>query len=128
MSKSTLKNIEKRKILIIDDEEDNIILIKRFLRKYEPEILMASSGKKGLQLIEKEKPDFVLLDIQLPDLNGVEVVKLISKKIRKNIKILALTAYSRNEIDNDDFDLFDDVIFKPINLALLIDKLSIDQE
>ena len=81
--------------LVIEDNVDNMKLITFILEKNGYSTLKAENGKMGIELAIKERPDFVLLDIQLPDMNGLEVLKeLRISEIDGEIPIIAITSYA----------------------------------
>ncbi|MBI4436523.1 MAG: response regulator [Candidatus Omnitrophica bacterium] len=81
----------KKKILIIDDQENFGKFLKCYLEKdQEYEGITATSGKEGLALLQKEKPDLILLDIIMPDMDGIETLKRI-KEIDKDIPVCIVT-------------------------------------
>ncbi len=81
--------------LIIEDNEDNMVLMRRLLDKYGYKTIEAKTGKEDFEMTREKCPDFVLLDIQLPDMNGIEVLKMIREnEITKNIRVIAVTSYA----------------------------------
>ena len=84
------------RILIIEDQHDIIQILEGFLRQSGFETEYASDGKKGLEMFQRLHPDLVLLDIMLPELDGVEILKQIRKQ--HNTPVIMLTARSE-EID-----------------------------
>ena len=66
-----------KKVLIIEDNQDNMVLLTRLLQKAGYQTLEAMTGQKGFEAALREQPDVILLDIQLPDIMGTEVLKLI---------------------------------------------------
>lgn len=81
--------------LIIEDNEDNLELIKFILEQANYKTRFAMTGLQGLQQVITIPPDFVILDIQLPDINGLEVLKRIRAHPRgENIPIIAMTSYA----------------------------------
>ena len=78
--------------LIIDDEELTLRTISRSLRQEGFEVFTALSGEEGLKLLHDEKPDFVLLDIVLPGIDGVEVLRQIKQNDGAAIVIM-MSAY-----------------------------------
>ena len=81
------------KIVYIEDNPQNLRLIKRMLSHTGYEVFEAQTGKDGLALIEELVPDLILLDINLPDIEGTEVAQLVKGDDRlKHIPIIALTA------------------------------------
>lgn len=84
-----------KKALVIEDNEDNMKLITFILAKNGYSAIKAENGKKGIELALKERPDFILLDIQLPDINGLEALKEIRRsEIDGKIPIIAITSYA----------------------------------
>lgn len=84
-----------KRILVIEDNETNIYLIGFILKKNGHEVIEARSGEEGLELAVKEKPDLILMDIQLPGIDGLETTKRIRKlEADKKTPIIALTSYA----------------------------------
>lgn len=83
-----------RKILLIEDNEDNAFLFRTLLSLREFELVEASTGLKGVELAKSESPDLVLMDIQLPDINGLEATKRIREAIGDEVRIIAVTSYA----------------------------------
>ncbi len=82
-------------VLVVEDNEDNMKVITFILEKSGYKTLQAEDGRTGIALALKEEPDFVILDIQLPDMNGMDVVKAIRKSERiKNTPVIAITSYA----------------------------------
>jgi len=81
--------------LIIEDNPDNMELFSFILEKNGYLTLLAETGEKGVELALNEKPDFVILDIQLPDINGVEVLRRIrNSRANGDLPIIAVTSYA----------------------------------
>ncbi|MGE5330042.1 MAG: response regulator [Deltaproteobacteria bacterium] len=107
----------KKKILVIDDTELTVNLIKEILTDAGYEVIVANDGRTGLQMVRQEKPDLVILDVVMPGLDGFEVCKILREDESNNLMpILMLTAQ-----DNEDDKLMglelgvDDYIIKPFN-------------
>jgi two-component system cell cycle response regulator DivK len=84
-----------KKILIIEDNEDNLYMIKFILENNNLQVIDVKTGKDGYETALKEKPDLILMDIQLPDINGLEVTKKIrAAETGSPIPIIALTSYA----------------------------------
>ena len=84
-----------KRILVIEDNETNMYLIGFILRKSEYEVIEARSGEEGVELAIKDKPDLVIMDIQLPGIDGLEATKRIRKtEADGKIPIIALTSYA----------------------------------
>ena len=81
------------KILIADDEVSIQRLLSFILRKFGHEILIAGDGAKALEIVQKEKPELVFLDVMMPEKNGIEVCREIkSNPELKDVYIVMLTA------------------------------------
>ena len=83
------------KILIVEDNRNNMYLISYILKNKGYQIIEADTGEKGVELTIKEKPDLILMDIQLPGMDGLETTKKIrSSQADGKIPIIALTSYA----------------------------------
>lgn len=84
-----------RKILIVEDNRQNMRLIKMALSKLGCELLEATDGEQALEQAYREKPDLILMDIQIPGLDGLEVTRRLRQSAEFNrVLILALTAHA----------------------------------
>jgi two-component system, NtrC family, response regulator HydG len=88
------------KILVIDDDVDICMLLKRFLVKHSYEVVIAHSGKKALEELEKERPDLVLCDFRLDDMDGKELLISIKEAYPKT-QVIIVTGYSDIKIAVD---------------------------
>lgn len=107
------------KILIIDDQTAILESLSMFFSEKGYQISIAENGKEGLEIIEIEQPDIVILDIKLPDINGIEVLKEI-KAANEMIVVIMITAFSLMDttIEAMKFGAFD-YIHKPIKIKEL---------
>ena len=117
---------EAKKIVIVEDNPFNMELVHDILAIKGYEIYEAVNAEQGLEIITRIKPDLVLMDIQLPGMDGVEATKIIkNQESTKNIPVVAITANAmkgdREEIISQGFD---DYISKPIELAVLTEKVA----
>jgi two-component system, cell cycle response regulator DivK len=81
--------------LIIEDNPDNMVLITRLLEKAGYKTLQAITGMEGVEMAIHNTPDFIILDIQLPDIDGREVLQRIrGSEIAASIPIIAMTSYA----------------------------------
>ena len=81
------------KILYVEDNPDNMQLVQRVITALSHEFLWAADGLSGVNMAETERPDLILLDINLPDIDGYEVARrLRAKKSHLYVPIIAITA------------------------------------
>ena len=116
----------EKKILIIDDEEDFCYFVKKNLEAISNfEIITATRGRKGIQLARKKKPDLILLDIMMPGIDGLEVLKRLKKSEKtQNIPVIMLTAKDEDESKIRALGSFcDDYIVKPVENVVLKGKI-----
>ena len=84
-----------KKILVVEDNETNMYLIRFILEKSGYEVIEAREGAAGVELAVKEKPDLILMDVQLPDIDGLEATKRIrTSEVDGEIPIIALTSFA----------------------------------
>jgi DNA-binding response OmpR family regulator len=84
------------KILVVDDEPDTVSLLSLTLNRAGYTVLKATGGKACLDIAAKEKPDLVILDIMMPDMNGLDVLREL-RKIYAVPPVIFFTAKSRVE-------------------------------
>lgn len=84
-----------KKILVVEDNETNMYLITFILRNKEYEAIEAKSGEESIEVSKEEKPDLIIMDIQLPGIDGLEATRRIreSEDVGKT-PIVALTSYA----------------------------------
>jgi len=113
------------RILLIEDEKNIFELIKYNLEKEGFKITWAEDGKKGLEIFLKEKPDLVLLDLMLPEMDGMEVCRRMRAKTGFSVPIIMLTARS-DEIDKIlGLEMgADDYITKPFSIRELTARIK----
>ena len=84
-----------KRILVVEDNEKNMYLVSFILKKNGYEVIEARSGEEGIELAAKKKPDLVLMDVQLPGIDGLEATKrLRESEADSKVPIVALTSYS----------------------------------
>ncbi|MDA0194226.1 MAG: response regulator transcription factor [Bacteroidetes bacterium] len=115
-----------RKILIVDDEVDILDLLKYNLAKEGFEVKTAQSGKKGVEIAKEFIPDLILLDIMMPNQDGVETCRQIRElRVLNGSHIIFLTARSEEYSEVAAFDAgADDYIIKPIKPRALLSRIN----
>ncbi len=82
-------------ILIVDDEPKNVTLVRDLLRVNGYSTSEATDGKQGVDLAKSGKPDLILMDIQMPEMDGLEATRILkTDAATRNIPILALSSYA----------------------------------
>ena len=79
------------KILVVDDEIDVCDFVKNFFEERNYRVFMALGGSEALRILRKEKPDLILLDIKMKEMDGIQTLERI-RKIDKNVKIIMVSA------------------------------------
>lgn len=83
----------KTKVLIVDDELDYLSLMQERIGFWGYEVILAQDGKSALAIIKEKKPEIIILDYFMPDMDGVEVLRQI-RKFDKKIPVIMFTAHA----------------------------------
>jgi len=116
----------KTKILIVDDEEDILKLLEIRIKGAGYEVIKAKNGKEAVSSAFKEKPDLIVLDVMMPEMNGFEATKQLRSKLQTAvIPILMLTAKRDKESELEGIDAgADDYITKPFDGDILLARIK----
>lgn len=115
---------EKKKLLIIDDEAGIIEEIRDFFTEEGFEVRAADSGKDGIKLIHQFLPDVLILDIKLPDISGLEVLRTC-KESSPATKVIVVTGYVDQGIIDEAERLGRDAFLqKPFDLMLIVEEVD----
>jgi two-component system alkaline phosphatase synthesis response regulator PhoP len=120
------ENAASKKILIVDDEPDILEFLQYNLKKEGFDVVTASDGKQAITVAEREKPDMIILDIMMPELDGVETCRLLrSHKDFADTPVAFLTARDEDFSQIAALDVGgDDYITKPIKPRVLISRIQ----
>ena len=112
------------KVLLVDDEEDFVhTLVKRLTRR-KLEVRSALSGKDALKSISENAPDVIVLDVKMPDMDGIETLKQI-KALCPSTEVIMLTGHANVEVAIRGMELGAfDYLMKPIEIDELLYKLQ----
>jgi CheY-like chemotaxis protein len=114
----------KKTVLVVDDNDLNLKLIRSILMTTPYNILEAVDAETGIEKARKHQPDMILMDIQLPGMDGVSATKILREDTkRKPIPILAITG--NTNITDEMKSYFNDYIFKPFDIKEFIKKLDL---
>jgi signal transduction histidine kinase/ActR/RegA family two-component response regulator len=128
---TTLKRetLDGMKVLVAEDNSINILVLKRFLEKWNVQYKLAINGKLALEILENESFDLVLMDIHMPEMDGEQATKLIRENTNekiKNMPIVALTANASLDVQqrllSEGFSSYISKPFNPDNLFRILKK------
>ena len=116
----------RNRILLVDDEPDIVETVSFMLQSCNYQVSIASGGQEGIEKAQKERPDLLLLDIMMPDVDGYDVcMKLKSDEDTRNIPIIMLTAKGDSKAVLKAHSLrADDYVVKPFSLPTLLSKMK----
>lgn len=111
---------KESKVLVVDDDKDVSLFLTKFLKqKGFQEVQAVDTGEEALKVIEKENIKLVLLDVRLPGIDGIEVLRKI-KEIKKDTGVIMITGFPDEAIGKKALGLgASDYIMKPFDLAYL---------
>lgn len=114
------------KVLLVDDEQDILVLLKYNLEKENFLVQTASNGKEGIEVAKEFKPDIIVLDVMMPEMDGIETCLELRKiPALKNVLITFLTARGEDYSQIAGFDSgADGYITKPIKPRVLVSRLK----
>ncbi|MBU4606057.1 MAG: response regulator, partial [Proteobacteria bacterium] len=113
--------MQNSRVLIVDDEQENLLLMEDLYRQHGAEVIKAHNGLEALALAEKDLPDLILLDVMMPGLDGYEVCRRIKDgEHTQRIPVIMVTGMGamNNKLKGLDAGA-DDFLNKPVNSAEL---------
>ncbi len=118
--------MEKKRILIVEDDPNNLKLFRDILQYKGYETLEATDGQQAVDMARACRPDLILMDIQLPVMNGIEATRRIKEdEAARDIRIVALTA---DVMDGDEDRMLEagchDYIAKPVHVTEFLKKIA----
>jgi two-component system, cell cycle response regulator DivK len=120
------ENNKRRRILVVEDDQISLALLKQLLEVHGYEILETPGGLEAIDIARNEQPDLILMDIRLPDMCGLEVTRLLKQDEQtKAIPIIAVTALATPEYEKKGLESgCDAYIAKPITLGNLLRTIA----
>jgi two-component system, cell cycle response regulator DivK len=113
------------RILVVEDNERNLKLVRDVLQYAGYDVIAASSGEQGVALAREQMPDLVLMDLQLPEMDGTEALRrLRDDPLTRAIPVVAVTAFAMKDDRERALDAgFDSYLEKPISVRNLPDQV-----
>lgn len=120
------KEVANWTVLIVDDEQDNLGVAEKILTFYGARVYTARNGLEGLQVLETVTPNFILLDLSMPQMDGWQMLKALRADARwARIPVIALTAHAMpGDRDRVMEAGFDDYITKPFRLMSFVSDVK----
>ena len=121
MDLNSLKDIE---LLYVEDDENVLNQTKLILDDFVKEVIVAKNGEEALEILKDRSVDIIVADINMPKMNGIEMIKVIKKELNLDIPCIITTAHTDTEYLLDAINLkVDGYIVKPINIKDLINTI-----
>lgn len=113
---------DKKTVLIVEDNELNMKLFEDLLEAHGYNTTQTNDGRKVLDMVRKDRPDLIIMDIQLPEISGLEVTAMLKKeKDLKDIPVIAVTAFAmKGDEEKIRQGGCEDYIAKPISVTEFI--------
>jgi len=107
------------RVLVVDDEPDSVELLQEFLTSKGYEVVTASDGEEALRKVKEERPHLVLLDVRMPGMNGLDVLRKV-RHFDQEVGVIMVTAVNEEDTGREALKLGAfDYIVKPLNLEYL---------
>ena len=113
------------RILVVEDNPKNLKLVRDVLTHFGYEVIEATSGEAGVRLAHESSPDLILMDLQLPGIDGAEALRRIRDGDHRQVPVVAVTAFAMNDDRERAFESgFDGYVEKPISVRALPQQIS----
>ncbi len=123
-----LPDLSNMKLVLVEDNDINIIVFNKMMESTGAKVLVATNGKKGVELCKRFQPDLVFMDIHMPVMDGVEATKILRKEMPELVIIAVTANVMKNDVDNYFRVGFNDYIAKPLEKTelnrVLLDYIS----
>jgi DNA-binding NtrC family response regulator len=116
--------VDSFRVLLVDDEKDFLETLVKRLRKRKLDAFGASGGLEAIRIVSDDPVDVVVLDVKMPDMNGIETLKQI-KKVRPSAEVIMLTGHADMEVAIQGMELGAfDYLMKPADIDELLYKIQ----
>ena len=117
--------MKPKEILVVDDDEQIQYLLTELLRHYGYHVVCRSDVKSALEDVEKSRPDLVLLDLNLPDGNGLDLLRDVRNRFGRTVPVVVLSGMRQEEAVVEGLELgADDYVTKPFSPSELLARVS----
>lgn len=115
-----------KRVLIVDDNEQSRILMRKILKALQCDVIEAENGEQGTRLAKEQKPDLVLMDIQMPVMDGYTAIRMLKDDPEtRHIKIIAVTSYAmKGDREKALLAGADDYIAKPVDMYEMMEMVK----
>jgi putative two-component system response regulator len=116
---------ERKRIIVVDDNPENLIALKNTLKEHYG-VYPCPSAQEMFELLEHIRPDLILLDVQMPEMNGYEAIKKLKSDTQyRDIPVIFLTSMTDEQSEAEGLKLGAvDYIYKPFDTPLLLQRLE----
>lgn len=120
-----IKILKMKKILIVDDEPNIVMALEYTFKKNNFEVFIARDGQEALDILKKQQPDVIILDVMMPNVDGFETLKQIKKDERLNhCKVLFLSAKNKEKDIEKGLELGANLyVVKPFSIKKLVEQV-----
>lgn len=121
--------LDRKRVLIIDDDFDHVSVVKTILESENFEVMMALSGRDGIEKAKKEMPDLIILDVMIPDLDGLEICRTLKKSSEySSIPIMMMSSIPENMrskfgINSEELPA-NAFMYKPVRPAAFLEQIK----
>lgn len=118
--------LEKKKVLVVEDNELNLKLFSDLLDTVNARIIQSRDGKRIKEICQVEKPCLIIMDIQLPNISGIDIIQTLKVDAElKTIPIIAVTAFAmQNDRENILNAGCEEYLSKPISISVFLDTVK----
>lgn len=118
--------MEKKKILIVDDEEDICIFMKDIMEREGFTVFTALNGTEAMDVFDKENPDICIIDVHMPysEFNGIEVLKRVKAKEKKTLCVIVTRIDDHKTMDEASYLGAEQYLIKPLSVEKIKDLIA----
>ncbi len=125
LSDKELTNIDGARILLVEDNDLNRMVAQNSLQYFNCKVVEAENGLEAVEILKTNEFDIILMDIQMPEMDGIEATKIIRNKLNIKTPIIALTANAfKTEIEKCRKAGMDDYVTKPFDETILLETIA----